>query len=156
MHYRKSWNSWLLYRLYWHNQKNKKILGIHFSYKRKLETEENFIRRSENRLKYWSIWSTEILENAKSKIIHLSLITNVVTEIINELNKIQKEFIRNGNNQKFTLCNKYENGSLKNLNVLSKVISLQSCWIKRLYDNSPHLWKITPSYLIDTYLGKKV
>ena len=37
---------------------------------------------------------------AISKIIHLSLVTNVPTEIINELNKIQKEFIWNGNNPK--------------------------------------------------------
>ena len=47
---------------------------------------------------------------AISKIIHLSLITNVPTQIINELNKIQKEFICNGNNSKIkhsTLCNKY-------------------------------------------------
>ena len=55
---------------------------------------------------------------AISKIIHLSLSTNVPTQIINELNKIEKEFICNGSNPKikhFTLCNKYENGGLKNV-----------------------------------------
>ena len=36
---------------------------------------------------------------AISKIIHLSLVTNVPTEIISKLNKIQKEFIWNVNNQ---------------------------------------------------------
>ena len=94
---------------------------------------------------------------AISKIIHLSLITNVPTQIINELNKTQKEFIWNGSNPKIkhsTLCNKHENGGLNNVNILSKVISLQCSWIKRLNDNSSHLWKIIPSYLIDTYLGK--
>ena len=40
------------------------------------------------------------------------------------------------------------------MDILSKVISLQCSWIKRLYDNSPHPWKIIPSHLIDTYLGK--
>ena len=40
------------------------------------------------------------------------------------------------------------------MNILSKVISLQCSWIKRLYDNSSHPWKIIPSYLFDTYLGK--
>ena len=47
--------------------------------------------------------------SAISKIIHLSLITNVPTEISNEQHKIQKEF-RNGNNPKIkhsTLCHKY-------------------------------------------------
>ena len=41
-------------------KKTIKVLGIHFSYNKKLETEENFIRRLENRK------STEVMENAKS------------------------------------------------------------------------------------------
>ena len=56
---------------------------------------------------------------------HLSLVTNVAMEIINEINKIQKEFIWNGNNPKIkhsTLCNKYENGGLKNVDILSYII----------------------------------
>ena len=36
--------------------------------------------------------------------------------------------------------------------MISKVISLQCSWVKRLYDNSSHPWKIIPSHLIDTYL----
>ena len=40
------------------------------------------------------------------------------------------------------------------MDILSKVISLQCSWIKRLYDNSSHPWKIIPSHLINTYLGK--
>ena len=94
---------------------------------------------------------------AISKIIHLSLVTIVPMEIINKLNKIQKEFIWNGNNPKInhsTLCNKYENGGLKNVDTLSKVITLQCSWLKRLHDNSSHPWKIIPSYLINTYLRK--
>ena len=88
---------------------------------------------------------------------YLSLVTNVPTRIINKLNKVQKGFTWNGNNPKIkhsTLCNKYENGGLKNKDILTKVISLQCSWIKRLYDNSSHPWRIIPSYLIDTYLGE--
>ena len=40
------------------------------------------------------------------------------------------------------------------MDILSKVISLQCSWIKRLYDNSSHPWKIIISYLIDTYIRK--
>ena len=50
------------------------------------------------------------------KIIHLSLVTNIPSEIINKLNKILKEFIWNENNPKIkytALRNKYENGGLK-------------------------------------------
>ena len=46
---------------------------------------------------------------AISKIIHLSLVTNVSMQIIKELNKIQKESTWNGSNPKIkhsTLCNK--------------------------------------------------
>ena len=145
-----------------------KISGIHFSYNKKLETEENFIRhvwKIEKVLKLWRMRNltlegkiTIFKTLAISKIIHLSLVTNVPTQIIKELNKIQKEFIWNGSNPKIkhsTLCNKYENGGLKNVDILSKVISLQCSWIKRLYDNSSHPWKIIISYLIDTYVRKK-
>ena len=40
------------------------------------------------------------------------------------------------------------------MDTLSKVITLQCSWIKRLHDNSSHPWKIIPSYLINTYLRK--
>ena len=148
-------------------KKTIKVLGIHFSYNKKIETEENFIRhvrKIEKVLKLWRMRNlalegkiTIFKTLAISKIIHLSLVTNIPTQIINELNKRQKEFIWNEKSPKIkhsTLCNKYESGDLKNLNFLSKVISLQCSWIKRLYDNSSHPWKIIPSYLIDTYLGK--
>ena len=110
--------------------------------------QENFIRhvwKIEKVLKLWRMRNltlegkiTIFKTLAISKIIHLSLVTNVPTQIIKELNKIQKEFIWNGSSPKIkhsTLCNKYENGGLKNVDILSKVISLQCSWIKRLYDN---------------------
>ena len=93
-----------------------------------------------------------------SKITDLSLVTNVPTQIINERSKMQKEIIWNGSNPKIkhsTLSNKYKNGALKCVDILSNVISLQCSWIKSLYDNLSHPWKIIPFHLIDTYLGKK-
>ena len=45
-------------------------------------------------------------------------------------------------------------GVLKNVDSLSKVISLQCSWIKRLYNNSPYPRMVIPSYLIDIYLRK--
>ena len=49
-----------------------------------------------------------------------------------------------------TLSNSYENGGLKDADVFTKVIYLQCSWIKRLYDENFHEWKIIPSYLIKT------
>ena len=54
------------------------------------------------------------------------------------------EFIWKGKNPKIkkrTLCNDYEYGGLKNVNIFSKVVSLQCSWIKSLFDNF-HIWKV--------------
>ena len=81
-------------------KKTIQILGTHFSHNKKLETEENFIRniwKIEKVLKLWRMRKLTVEGKiiifktlAISKIIHLSLVTNVPTEIINERNKIQK------------------------------------------------------------------
>ena len=90
-----------------------------------------------------------------SKIVLLSLITAVPHAIITQLNNIQKAFIWNGKNPKIkhtTLSKSYENVGLKDVDVFTKVISLECFWIKRLYDEHFHEWKIIPSYLIKTNL----
>ena len=81
-------------------KKTIKTLRIYFSYNKKLETEENFIRhvrKIEKVLKLWRMRNLTLERKitifktlAISKTIHFSLVTNVPTQIINELNKIQK------------------------------------------------------------------
>ena len=64
---------------------------------------------------------------AISKIVHLALITNIPTSTMKESNKIQKQFIWKNKNPKIkhtNLCNKYDNGGLKNIHISLKVISL--------------------------------
>ena len=78
--------------------------------------------------------------------------------IIDQLNKTQKNFIWNGLNPKIknsTINNNYENGRLKNFNIAAKIINLQSSWIKRLFDENFHDWKILPLPIIHKSLGKK-
>ena len=80
-----------------------KILGIHFSYNRKIENEENFIKfvkKFENVLKVWRTRNLTVQGKitifktlAISKVIHLALVTNVPLVIIVQLNEIQKDFI---------------------------------------------------------------
>ena len=48
-----------------------------------------------------------------------------------------------------TLCNDYEGGGLKNVDIQNKIIALQCSWIRRRYDNSFHAWKLIPLYLIE-------
>ena len=65
---------------------------------------------------------------AISKIVHLALVKTIPNLIIQELNKIQKEFIWKTRHPKIkhgTLCNNYENGGLKNVGIMYKVVNLQ-------------------------------
>ena len=64
---------------------------------------------------------------AISKLIHLALVTEIPTTTINLLTKIQMEFIWKGKNLKIknsTLCNDYEYGGQKNVDIFSKVVML--------------------------------
>ena len=94
---------------------------------------------------------------ALSKIIHLDLMTNVPKATIELLNKIQKEFLWGKNKSKIkhdNLCNDYENGGLKSVDIFSKIVSLQCSWIRGLYDEKFYPWKIIPLYVIEMHFGK--
>ena len=68
---------------------------------------------------------------------------------IKALETIQTSFLWNNSNPKIkhkTLCKRYENGGLKNVDIRNKVNSLQSSWVKRLYNDCFHEWKIIPLY----------
>ena len=51
-----------------------------------------------------------------------------------------------------TLCNDYIAGELKNVDIPNKIIALQCSWIRIIYDNSFHEWKLIPVYLIEKSL----
>ena len=96
---------------------------------------------------------------ALSKIIHLALMTNVSTATLVLLSKVQKEFLWGKNMSKIkhdTLCNDYENGGLKSTDIFSKIVSLQCSWIRKLYDENFHPWKVIPLYPIEMHFGKNL
>ena len=143
-----------------------KILGIHYSYNQALENDQNFtdhIIKIENVLKLWRLRSLNLEGKitvfkclALSKIIHLALVKPIPNTTIEELTKIQKNFIWSNSKQKIknlTLSSSYQDGGLKNVNIKAKIISLQCFWIKRLFDNNTHNWKIIPLGFINKYLG---
>ena len=79
--------------------------------------------------------------------------------IIDQLKKTKKNFIWNRLNletKNTTINNNYKNGGLKNVNIGAKIISLQSSWIKILFDENFHYWKILPLQMIYKLLGKMV
>ena len=53
-----------------------------------------------------------------------------------------------------TLCNGYKMGGIKNVDLRNKAISMQCSWVKRLFEDDFHDWKILPLFLIDKHLGK--
>ena len=53
-----------------------------------------------------------------------------------------------------TLCNDFEFGGLKNVDIFSKFLIMQYSWIKRSFDNNFGHWKLIPLCLIRQYLGK--
>ena len=80
-----------------------KILGIYFSYNKKLEQEKNFLNhivKIHNILELWKLRNLTIEGRiiffkslAISKLIHLALVTKIPTTTINLLTKIQMEFM---------------------------------------------------------------
>ena len=94
---------------------------------------------------------------AFSKFIHRDLVTSVPTATIELLSKIQKDFLWGKNKAKIkhdTLCNDYENGGLKCVDIFLKIVSLQCSWIRGLYDENFHPRKVIPLYLIEMHFSK--
>ena len=130
-----------------------KILGIYYSYNEKLEIQENFKRHIINIEKILRIWRmgdisiagkiTVFKTLAISKIVHLALVKTIPNSIIQELDKTRNPKIKHD-----TLCKNYENGGLKNVDIMYKVVSLQCSWINQLYDNNSHNWKVIPLHMI--------
>ena len=87
---------------------------------------------------------------------YLTLITSFSEQLIEEIQKIQKAFIWNNLTPKIkdeTLCNSFEEGGLKNIDINSKIASLQWSWVKRLYDDKFHECKPIPVHLIKSTFG---
>ena len=94
---------------------------------------------------------------ALSKIIFQAFVAPIPIYVVTELEKTQKSFLWENSTSKIkldTLCNDYKHDGLKNVDIWKKIISLQCSWIKKLYDDSFHEWKIIPLHLISRTFGK--
>ena len=94
---------------------------------------------------------------AISKIVCFAFLTFIPNSLIEQLQKIQKPFTWHFSHPKIshkTLCNKFENGELKHVDISPKIISLRCPLLRKLNDENFHEWKIIPSHLINKYFGK--
>ena len=145
-----------------------KILGIHFSYNKSAQIQNNFLTTAKRIQQVLQIWTSRSLTLegkiiifktlAISKIVYLALIITMPNAIIVELEKIQKTFLWRNSHVKIkhqTLCNSFETGGLKNVDINVKTTSLLCSWVQKLYDNNFHEWKIIPLHLIVKNFGNK-
>ena len=143
-----------------------KILGIHFSYNKKLKKEKicKTVTDIHRVLKIWIM--RNLTEKGKivifkiiaiSKIVSQSFITTVAKHIIDKIKKIHKAFLWKNSTLKKkheTLCNDYKVGRLKHFDIPNKIIALQRSWIRRLYDNYFHEWKLISLYYFEKPFGR--
>ena len=83
---------------------------------------------------------------ALSKIVCLTLITSFSEQLIEEIQRITKELTSNNLTSTIkheTLCNFFEEGDLKNVEINSKIPIFSCSWVKQLYDDK---WKLTPHH----------
>ena len=82
---------------------------------------------------------------ALSKVVYLAVLTVVSNHMINELIKIQTNFIWKNTPAKIKykiLILDHKQSCLKCVDVTFKIISLSCSWLKRLFDDSFHEWKV--------------
>ena len=144
------------------NNDSIRILGYHFSYNNNIFKEKNFqevVNRIESTLSIWR-WRKLTLSGkisvfkslAFSKIVFISYLADVPISIINKIESLQKDFVWNGKNPKIkhsTLISDYEDGGLKDIDVKTKIKSLNLSWVKRLFNQNFHPWKNIPLKLIE-------
>ena len=105
-----------------------KIVGIHFSYDKQKQNEKNFYETIKDIERILNIWKMRklTLEGkinifktlAISKLVYLSLITNVPQYIFDQVIQIQKDFLWQNSNPKIkneTICLDFKQGGLKML-----------------------------------------
>ena len=143
-----------------------KMLGTHFSYSKKPKVERNFYTTVTNIQRVLKIWKMRNLTLERkivifktlevSKIVFQSMITPAPRHIVNELERIQNAILWRNSSPKIkheTVCNDYKGVGLKHFDILNEIISLQSLWIRKLYEHSFHKWKLIPLFLIKNSLG---
>ena len=91
---------------------------------------------------------------AISTLVYLTLFTIIPNHITEEVGKIQKNFIWHVSCPKIkheTLKMEFKAGGLKSVDIRFKFFSFQCSWIKKLYDDCFHEWKIVPPHLLNKY-----
>ena len=131
-----------------------KILGTHFSYNKLLEKKMNFHNLVTDCRTLLNIWKQRWLSLAgkrqvfksfiASKPIYIATMKSLPQDVLDELHRMQKEFLWQGNQAKIkhsTMIGSYEKGGLKDVLLESKFQSLQIIWVQKILDKTNfHPW----------------
>ena len=89
---------------------------------------------------------------AISKLVSLAPVIVIPNHITDEVAKIQKSFIWHDSSSKIKhekLRMEFKAGGLKDVGIRFKLVSFQCSWLKKLYDDCFHEWKIIPLHLLN-------
>ena len=141
-----------------------KILGIFFSYDDEIMKEKNFIsviKKIENVL---AVWRMRVLTLAGkitvlkslifAKIVFVNFLSNIPKCIVKNLVKLKNEFLWDGKPPKVkhaAMVGSYERGGLKDIDIEKRIKALRLSWVKRLYDDTIHEWKIIPKFYFEKF-----
>ena len=95
---------------------------------------------------------------ALSKLVFLAHVLPIPNKITTTIQQIQREFLWKSSNIKIkheTICNDFQNGGFKKVDIPSKISSLQCPWVKKLYDQNSHDWKLIQMHFINNASATK-
>ena len=134
-----------------------KILGVHLSYNEQLAKNMNFVETVNQVEKILRIWSQRSLilsgrivsfkALALSKIVYFASLVVVPEKIHNKLGSIHKNFIWKRKKPKIkhsSIIADYTDGRQKDVDISAKIKALQLVWVRRLFEENFHLWKLIP------------
>ena len=94
---------------------------------------------------------------ALSKFAFLAQVSPIPKEITTTTQRMQRQFLWNSSNVNIkheTICNDFQNGGLKKVNITSKISSFQCFWVKKLCNQNSHDWKLIPMHFINNFSFK--
>ena len=146
-----------------------RILGSFFSYDSLLSQKVNFLTVTESIHTIVNCWKQRGLTLGGriqvfkslicSKLVYASSVQYISWDVVEEICKMQKDFIWRGKRPKIkhsTLIGNFENGGLKDIDIESKLKALKLSWIKRLLDSNFHPWKTLAAKPLEPVGGTKI
>ena len=146
-----------------------KVLGNYISYNRNLANKLNFsnlIPSINNIINLWKQRNLTIAGKIQvfrflvfSTLTFVSSMNSVPGSLMDDLQKIGKDFIWGGREPKIkhsSLIGKYKDGGLRDVDILSNLKSLKVSWIRRLFDDNFHPWKLFEEHFLRLIGGKYI